>query len=251
MRHLGGVVDGEFKQLLDRVGAAIKTHVCANQKCGAAAMDIYPGGVCKACHDRGELIRFVAAVNAQLPVIYRGKGFSDIRNVGNLLRVKAELEAAVIDRTSLYIFGETGVGKTLLTAAGLTRLAMRGCPVRWVRMIDLLVSIKRAYSPGALTSDYSVIANLSDFARRGVLIIDDVGSETTTLWVKQAFYDLVDRIYGQGGCLWLTSNLRFSELAERYRPPDQTDSPIASRLAQMCKVIHVDAPDYRAEHRNL
>lgn len=239
MKHIGDVMgsDEELKTMMERVGVLISTHACT--KCGVHTGDVYPGGVCSVCHERAERARAVASAMLQLPPTYRGKKWTDVETVGNLAYVKSWVDSSSRERKGIYLHGPTGSGKTLLTAVAFGYVAWRGVPVRWIRMVDLLTSIRRAYDPGAQTSDDGVISSLAYYAQIGILMVDDFGAERMTGWVEEKVYDLIDRIYGNGGCLWLTSNLSLDDMSQRV------GDRVASRLAEMCGLVRVDAPDYR------
>jgi DNA replication protein DnaC len=237
MQKMPDVVDVELESLLKRMGDT--KIVCA--KCEAISADRFPGGLCKKCHDRDAQERNLATEMFQLPPAFRHKKFSDVQDRGNIAKVKTALTTADLRRKGVYLHGGVGSGKTLLMSAIFGGLAWRGVPIRWTRMVDFLNLIRDAYRPGSQTSDDAVISNAAHCAAHGVLMIDDFGTERVTDWVEEKVYDLVDRVYGSGGRLWVTSNLPIGKLAEHV------GDRVTSRLVGMCEIVRLDAPDFRME----
>lgn len=245
MKHIGEGVMDSLEALLGRVGSIVENHKCS--ECGEASADIFPGSRCQKCHDLSERRRRLMLESLQLPEVYRDALIKNIENVGNIIHVKLALETAsnerlggaAVEKPGVFLTGSVGAGKTLLTAAHFRRFVWKGLPARWIRMVDLLSLIRQTYAPRSKVTDGDVISTMSYYATAGVLMIDDIGAERSTDWVVDKLYDLIDRISGAKGCLWLTSNLTFDELEGMY------GERVVDRIVGLCRPILLEAPSYR------
>ena len=137
-------------------------------------------------------------------------------------------------RENLYLWGKTGPGKTHLAcalAAGAFRARMHVCyfkPGRFLRSL-------RMREP----DEHEKI--LKVYAKADVFVLDDLGVGKATEFAIENFYDLVDmRDMARRHGLVVTSNLSLDQLAEKMG-----DDRLPSRLAGMCRVIHIEGPDGR------
>lgn len=132
----------------------------------------------------------------------------------------------------LYLYGIAGSGKTHIAAAIANKLMMEFRP-RFVTVPELLIRIKKNFNTNA---DDEFLDNLS---RTRLLVLDDIGSEKPTEWVQETLFVLIDRRYTHYLPTIFTSNCSLDQLAERlgYR--------IASRIAEMSKVVELKKVDYR------
>ena len=73
----------------------------------------------------------------------------------------------------------------------------------------------------------------------GVLVIDDLGAEKMTDFVKQIIYFIINEREQRCLTTIITSNFSLAQLDEHI------DSRISSRIAGMCKVIQLSGRDRR------
>lgn len=143
---------------------------------------------------------------------------------------------AIFPKKSLYICGGVGVGKTHL-AIGLAR---KSYPyIKIANILDLLREMRGA----EISAQKSYIDNV---AKRAVYVLDDVGVEKKTEFSEELLYDIINTRYthNQSGFI-VTSNLKMSEIAQRYNPR------IVSRLYEMCENIDLfNKKDYRVYGKN-
>ena len=78
----------------------------------------------------------------------------------------------------------------------------------------------------------------------GVLIIDDLGANKATEWVRQITYYIINEREQRMLPIVITSNFSLEEIAE------QIDSRISSRIAGMCKSIKLSGKDRRLENND-
>jgi DNA replication protein DnaC len=74
---------------------------------------------------------------------------------------------------------------------------------------------------------------------RGLLFIDDIGSEKTSDWVMETFYLIINHRYNHRLPIIFTSNLSISQLANTI------GERIASRIVEMCDIIPIKGVDRR------
>ena len=79
-----------------------------------------------------------------------------------------------------------------------------------------------------------------DIAKRAnILVLDDIGMEKMSDWVRQVLYMLINERYQRESITLITSNRNLKEIDELIHPG------IASRIAGMCEVIHFSGKDFR------
>jgi DNA replication protein DnaC len=77
------------------------------------------------------------------------------------------------------------------------------------------------------------------------LFIDDLGSETTTQWVVEQFFYIINQRYNNCLPIYITTNLGVKELETRY------GVRLVSRLVEMCDFIKLNGKDYRRKKEGL
>lgn len=133
----------------------------------------------------------------------------------------------------LVLAGPTGVGKSHLAMAIAWEWFEDGFSVLFTRVDDLLDELRRGYDDG------SYHQRLESVRRRGLLVLDDLGTEHAKDWAGEKVDRIVDWRYSARMPLVVTTNAKSEELAPR----------VASRLADhSCSVVvQIDAEDYRTE----
>jgi DNA replication protein DnaC len=138
--------------------------------------------------------------------------------------------------TGLYLFGGVGTGKTHLAVGAMRVLIERGFRGEFVNARSFVMQCQTAFRQKESAREIvDEILHHADF-----LILDDLGSEKSTEYVRQSLLHLVDECYSRQVVLVVTSNCGFEAL-------NQLDERIASRLAEMCDRVKFDEADYRAQ----
>lgn len=138
--------------------------------------------------------------------------------------------------SGLYLFGGVGTGKTHLVVGAMRVLLERGFRGEFVNARNFVMRCQAAFRQEESTREIvDEILNRAHF-----LILDDLGSEKATEYVRQSLLHLVDECYSREIVLVVTSNCDFEAL-------NQLDERIASRLVEMCDRIKFHEADYRAE----
>lgn len=140
----------------------------------------------------------------------------------------------------LYLHGTTGIGKTHL-AVGIYREQTRESAhgVEFWRVPELLLHLR-----SQIGRDVSEEEAIDPLLRARVLILDDLGAEKITDWVRQAFYVVVSRRELDELPTVFTSNLSLGEIEARIG-----DERITSRIAGAARIVRVDGQDQRVATR--
>lgn len=156
----------------------------------------------------------------------------------------------------LLILGPCGVGKTHLAVSILRALIYKHeiealfCDFR-----ELLKRIQNSYNPISHSSEMQI---LEPVLNSEVLVLDDLGSERPTEWVRDTFAYIISTRYNQKLTTLLTSNFDdhpkpFKTLSDGTRVSseesleDRVGLRLRSRLYEMCKVIRIEGSDFRID----
>jgi DNA replication protein DnaC len=136
----------------------------------------------------------------------------------------------------LVFMGVTGCGKTHLAAAIANYRLKEGKPVKFVVVPDLLDHLRSTFSP---ESQVSYDQLFEEVKNAPLLILDDFGEQTTTPWVQEKLYQIINHRYNSRLPTVITTRLALDEI----------DPPISSRLAdpKISLRWNITAPDYRTD----
>ncbi len=136
----------------------------------------------------------------------------------------------------LYLCGGVGTGKTHLAVAILNELVHRKrVPSLFVTVPELLDNLRETYNkPGRNLDEWMDAVQNAEF-----LVLDDLGSERPTEWVRERIFVIVNHRYREALPTVFTSNIGPKDLAE------QLGERTASRIIAMCAWIALEGDDYR------
>ena len=136
----------------------------------------------------------------------------------------------------LYLCGGVGTGKTHLAVAVLNEVVRKKrVPSLFVTVPELLDNLREAYNkPGRDLDEWMYAVQNADF-----LVLDDLGSERVTEWVRERIFVIVNHRYREQLPTVFTSNVGPKDLAE------QLGERTASRIIAMCEWIALEGDDYR------
>jgi DNA replication protein DnaC len=134
----------------------------------------------------------------------------------------------------LVLQGRFGCGKTHLAAAIANYRLQRGHPVLFVVVPDLLDHLRATYRP---TSEVAYDERFEQVRTAPLLILDDLGTQSTTPWAQEKLYQIINYRY----------NARLPTVITTNRELEEIDLRLRSRLldTQLTTVVRIRAPDYR------
>jgi len=138
----------------------------------------------------------------------------------------------------LIFLGPYGCGKTHLAAAIANYRAGLGDPPLFVMIPDLLDHIRATFSPGS-TVRYDL--RFEEIRSTPLLILDDLGTQSMTAWVREKLYQLFNHRY----------NAELPTVITTADQMENIDARIRSRLldARLCAINGITAPPYHGGKR--
>jgi DNA replication protein DnaC len=170
------------------------------------------------------------------------------------------------DSVGLLMIGEIGTGKTHL-AVGIIKELMRskGISCLFYDYRELLKEIQNSYSPSVQTTEFGILRPVFDAE---VLVIDELGGQTTSEWVWDTVSLIINTRYNDQKPVILTTNFpdlpaapaigrdenidqfRVKSAARKYTLGDRVGDRMLSRLHEMCRIIKMEGSDFRQTFRS-
>ncbi|MBS1882830.1 MAG: ATP-binding protein [Actinobacteria bacterium] len=243
--------------MAERRGPAIarsepfRDQVCTLGICDGSGWILGPEDVARPCDCRAERLArgHNRGISSVIPARYRGVSFDrppvsdmarDLQTKLVINEVRAfveDLDARLADGRGLWIYGDTGTGKTTLAMLISKAALEEGRSVAIYSLPKLLARIRRTYDsePGG-DSYLSLFDKLTSV---DLLHIDDLGAEKRSDWVLEQLYALVNERYETERSVLITTNLDHEKLEE------QIGARTVSRLSQMCHTLRLEGGDRR------
>ena len=228
------------------------------------------GEVCPICKGAGYLVKAVPPVHPDFGKLFpcrckieelRAKRLSDLQDLsqlGKLSRMtfqsfkpegvglntqKRENLRRAYERAKhfaqesvgwLILKGGYGCGKTHLAAAISNYRIANGQPVLFVVVPDLLDHLRATYAP---TSQVSFDKRFEEVREAPLLILDDLGTQSSTPWAQEKLYQILNYRYNARLPTVVTTNHELEEIDLRLR----------SRLVDpdLTEIVGIIAPDFR------
>jgi DNA replication protein DnaC len=142
----------------------------------------------------------------------------------------------------LVFMGETGCGKTHLAAAIVNFRYEAGKPALFVVVPEFLDHLRSAFSPDSKVSYDRLFESVKTAP---LLVLDDFGEQSTTPWVREKLYQLINYRYNGRLPTVITTRLSFDEIL------GEVDPAISSRLVDQRTSLpfNIMAPDFRGDRR--
>jgi DNA replication protein DnaC len=228
-----------------------RDQVCTQGICDGSGWILGPEDVARPCDCRAERLNRgnSRGISSVIPARYRGVSFDrpPVSDMARDLQTKAavsevrrfvdDLDRRLAEGRGLWLFGDTGTGKTTL-AMLISKAALEaGKSVAIYSLPKLLARIRRTYDsePGG-DSYLSLFDKLTSV---DLLHIDDLGAEKRSDWVLEQLYALINERYETERSVVVTTNLDHDKLEE------QIGSRTVSRLTQICDEVELRGEDRR------
>jgi len=136
----------------------------------------------------------------------------------------------------LVFIGGYGAGKTHLAAAIANYRTGLGDPPLFVMVPDLLDHLRATFSP---KSDVSYDRRFDEIRTASLLVLDDLGTQSMTPWVREKLYQLFNYRY----------NAELPTVITTADALDEMDARIRSRLldSRLCTIHAITVPGYHGE----
>ena len=136
----------------------------------------------------------------------------------------------------LVFLGPYGCGKTHLAAAIANFRAEVGYPPLFVVVPDLLDHLRATFSPH---STVSMDRRFEEVRTTPLLVLDDLGTQTSSPWAREKLYQLFNYRY----------NAELPTVITTASFPNEMDERLRSRLedTRLVKVFPITVPSYRGE----
>ena len=171
------------------------------------------------------------------------------RIIRELERIDIKINQSHLDllkagEEGLFLFGPTGVGKTLyacelmsqLVFPSVSKLRTRGFLFTTVER--MLEDIKNSFS--RQRGEGNPEETVDKYKNADYLLLDDFGPENLTDWVYSSLHGIINHRYDELLPTIITSNLDLNQVADRLG-----DDRITERIYEMCKLIYFDGNSQR------
>jgi DNA replication protein DnaC len=226
-------------------------RACPLGVCDGSGWILGPEDVARPCECREQRLKHgrVRGIASTIPPRYRGVSFdrppvSDMARhaetrdaVGRVRAFADELDSRLHTGQGLWLFGDTGTGKTTLAMLVSKEALGRGHSVAIYSLPKLLARIRRTYDEEPGQDTYS--AFFQRLTSVDLLHIDDFGAEKRSDWVLEQLYALVNERYEAERSILLTTNLAVDKLEE------QIGERTVSRLTETCEQVPLFGSDRR------
>ena len=127
-----------------------------------------------------------------------------------------------------------GNGKTHLAAAIANQLSVKGEPVLFVVVPDLLDHLRATFNPA---SGVRYDKRFDEVKSAPLLILDDLGTESATSWAREKLYQLFNYRY----------NARLPTVITTATPIEDLDPRLATRMLDggRCTFFVLEVPSFR------
>jgi len=149
------------------------------------------------------------------------------------------LEFAKSPEDWIVLQGDTGCGKTHLTAAIVNYRYQANQPALFIVVPEFLDHLRSTFSPESKVSYDQLFERVE---KAPLLIMDDFGEQSTTPWAQEKLYQMINHRYNAKLPTVITTRLSLDEI----------DNPIGSRFIDhhSSTVFTIIAPDYRGDKRS-
>lgn len=139
---------------------------------------------------------------------------------------------------NVFIYGGSGTGKSVFAASIAKQYIRKKKSVNFLSYPAFIMELQSSFRKDE-EDPFEIARSVATFA--GVLIIDDLGAEKLTDFVRQITYFILNEREQRELRTIITSNFSLADLDA------QVDPRISSRIAGMCKVLKFTGADRRVK----
>ncbi|MET3644572.1 primosomal protein DnaI [Streptococcus gallinaceus] len=172
--------------------------------------------------------------------------FKDVNRMPIYEAISEFLERVGRDNKGLYVFGNFGIGKSYLMAYLAHQLSVRHeLATTMLHYPTFVVDIKNAISSG------SVKERIDDIKAAQVLILDDIGAEQHSSWVRDDVLQVILQYRMQENLpTFFTSNFSFADLERHFSSGKTGDETwqarrVMERIRYLAREIHLEGSNRR------
>ncbi len=177
---------------------------------------------------------------------YQWKFFDSFESTNNLSSKAKNMAYDIVRkfpdvRKGLFLWGNPGTGKTLLSSIVLTELIIRhAIEGRFIKISRTFFNRLRATFVEGSATYGSARAIEHELGSSDILVVDDFGVQRDSPWELETLYNLVDARYEAEKFTIFTSNVD-----PRRSLPEVAGGRILSRIKEMCVITELSGQDYR------
>ena len=182
-----------------------------------------------------------------IPHGYREMCFDTYETKSKLKKVSDFIEYKKFDyggrqRYGLTLAGGAGIGKTHLAISIMHSMVVRHWQqAKYVDVSDLLMSLRDSYNQNQSSSGYSELGLIRAYQEIPIVLFDDISVETTSSWVREKIFQIINGRYSHNKITMITSNDNFDMLSNKL------GERTVSRLMEMTAYIQMTGPDRRSQ----
>ena len=173
--------------------------------------------------------------------LFEGDDLRRFQSAVSVCRTFIDTFADANTASGILFFGPVGCGKSFLSVATAKELLNRGYSVLYFSAIELFDRLSDATFRADAGMENADLKH--DLTACDLLIIDDLGTEMTNLFVSSRFFHLINERHLLGRRTLISTNLAFKDLRERYS--DRT----FSRLLSLYTVCELTGGDVRLKRK--
>lgn len=170
---------------------------------------------------------------------------SEYEKIFNRCKKYTEVADAVLERgIGIYLYGDSGTGKSHLTACMANKLLDNYYSVLYTNFSEISKTIRGTFDKkGETEQDF-----LEKLATIDFLFIDDFGTEMVTrndqdLWLQEKVFDVINKRYNNNRPIIFTSNYSLAELMKDRGVAGKT----VDRITEVCEVMRLKGKSYRTK----
>lgn len=150
-------------------------------------------------------------------------------------RYADNFEAFYKRKTGLLLYGSVGTGKTHVAACVANALIDKGYKVRMTNFGSIVNNLQESFQ-----GRQKYIDDLAE--NYNLLIIDDLGAERQSEFMKEQIFNVIDSRYRSGKPMIVTTNLTSEQLK---KPEDVASGRIYDRILERCHPLKIDGESMR------